>query len=319
MKKEEPRLTPKNRYWYNNLPDRETATGQAIWDELEEADEPKLYGDLNHIDDEYLEISRASSKMRGWMIILSGGCVLPMSLLMLIEMWPPEPANPDGSWMVVQFISWAFAFLVPLASLLSIRLDVSIPRDEPVGFNRHTNKVYLYEYKYNYNPFGRWHAQTRVFDWDTIQAEMTRERGSNGVVYAERYGLDLASSDPDTGEVVDRFTLKKGMTTTMSLAQMWAYVRTYMAHGPDAVPACPLRDQRVSFRRSLFQYVRVLDPSREGRAYRARLRLDEWFFDLLFLSMIWFTLPLGLGHYIAMRCAPKPKWPPELDIESSSV
>ena len=52
---EQSRFTPENPHWYADLPERDAP----------DDDRPAIFGDLNHIDETYLEISKASGKLRG--------------------------------------------------------------------------------------------------------------------------------------------------------------------------------------------------------------------------------------------------------------
>ncbi len=167
------------------------------------------------------------------------------------------------------------------------------------------------------NPFKKWPTTIKVFDWDTLQAELHRQAGFNGKAYIQRFSLWLVSCKPGTNEVVDRFELKGNHPTTAELYNMWAYCRTYMEHGPEGLPTYPPRRQEITFRRSLFEHIRFLDPTEEGREVRARMTVWDWVINLpIFLAGFWLMIPAGIGHYIAMRFAPEVKWPPEIDAES---
>jgi len=61
------RFTPKNPLWYEDLPKRDSGI-----DFNERLDSPLLDEDLNHVDENYLEISRTSSVFRGLGILVGG-------------------------------------------------------------------------------------------------------------------------------------------------------------------------------------------------------------------------------------------------------
>lgn len=197
-------------------------------------------------------------------------------------------------------------------------MEFKRPRDEPVRFNRQTRKVYIYEFEWNWNPFGRWRSITKVFDWQTIEAEITKQVGSTGRVVMTRYGLDLASCKPGTTEVVDRFTLKSGLWTTAELHRIWAYVRTYMNEGVDAVPSYKPRNQTVSLHQSFVYWFAFIDWTEAGREYRAKIGPFWMLIHILILPLMPLFLPMVLGHYIATKFAPEPQWPTDIDIESRS-
>lgn len=178
----------------------------------------------------------------------------------------------------------------------------------------------MYEHVRGMNPFVKWPIKVKEFDWDTLHAEMHRYAGFTGKVYIQRFALYLVSCKPGTNEVMDRFELKGNMPTNAELYNAWAYCRHYMEQGMDGLPTYPSRRQQISFRRSLFEYMRFLDPTEEGREVRARMTVFEWIFNSwITLAGFWVQIPMGIGHYIAMRLAPEAKWPPEVDADSRSA
>jgi hypothetical protein len=42
----------------------------------------------------------------------------------------------------------------------------------------------------------------------------------------------------------------------------------------------------------------------------------DWLLALVMMWFFWIWLPLGLCHYVAMKSAPEPCWPAEVDEES---
>ena len=203
--------------------------------------------------------------------------------------------------------------------IFALRLDLAPPRDEPIRFNRKRGKVYVTIFKHTWNPFAKWGAITKEFDWNTIQAEVTKFAGFNGKTYMVRYALILVSVKPGTNEVVDRFILKSNMMTTMELHATWAYCRLYMARGPEAVPEFPARIQEISFRRSFFHYLYFLDPTEEGRQARKDMPWYEFVLAAILIPGYPIFALMGLGHYIAMRFAPAAIWPDAMDAESKSA
>lgn len=93
-----------------------------------------------------------------------------------------------------------------------------------------------------------------------------------------------------------------------------------MEHGPANLPPQAPRLDDVDLRRSVFFFMPFLDPTAEGAAYRQRMHLIEWLASLAFiLPMFWLLLPLGLMRYIALRLAPRPRWPADVDAQSRSA
>ncbi|RPE80010.1 hypothetical protein EDC50_1841 [Vulcaniibacterium tengchongense] len=306
MAKGESKRVPEHPHWYEDLPERDAPLDRA----------PKMvHGDVNAMDATYLEVSRTSTLMRGIGVLFGvlGIFFFPLMLgFLAYAMWTV------GREMIVPMLAWPFmaALAISIVFLL-LKADLSIPRDRPVRLNRTQRKVYVYEHAYGMNPFKKWPTTVKVFDWDTLQAELHRQAGFNGKAYIQRFSLWLVSCKPGTNEVVDRFELKGNHPTTAELYNMWAYCRTYMEHGPEGLPTYPPRRQEVTFRRSFFEYMRFLDPTEEGRETRRRMSPLAWAFNVpLTLLMFWLFIPWGIGHYIAMRFAPEVKWPPEIDAES---
>jgi hypothetical protein len=58
------------------------------------------------------------------------------------------------------------------------------------------------------------------------------------------------------------------------------------------------------------------DPSTEGSQFRNRMGAVDWLLALVMMWFFWIWLPLGLCHYVAMKCAPEPRWPAEVGEES---
>ena len=102
---------------------------------------------------------------------------------------------------------------VPLG-IFFLRLDLRLPKDRPIRFNRRQGKVYANDYTWSHNPFGRWGGGVKVFDWNTLQAEVTKQTSASGEVVTQRYALDLVACKPGTLEEVDRFRLQQGAMTT---------------------------------------------------------------------------------------------------------
>ncbi|RPE75864.1 DUF6708 domain-containing protein [Vulcaniibacterium tengchongense] len=306
MAKGESKRVPEHPHWYEDLPERDAPLDRA----------PKMvHGDVNAMDAICLEISRASTLMRGLGIafgLVSVAGLIFFVVMICLVLFPLEP-----DLIVPLAISPLLAAMGVWIAFLLLKTDLSIPRDRPVRLNRTQRKVYVYEHAYGMNPFKKWPTTVKVFDWDTLQAELHRQAGFNGKAYIQRFSLWLVSCKPGTNEVVDRFELKGNHPTRAELYDAWAYCRTYMEHGPEGLPVYPPRRQEVTFRRSFFEYLRFLDPTEEGREERAQMTASEWILNsIVALLAFWLLFPMGIGHYIAMRFAPEVKWPPEIDAES---
>ena len=290
--------------WFEDLPARDAPLDR---------DAQALEGDINAMDEVYLDVSRASTLKRGVGIATGIFClvfVLFMHDALAHMIWPLEQT------LVASIIVWAIA--IYLICLL-VRVDLFIPRDRPIRFNRIRNKVYIYEYEYSANPFARWPTTIKVFDWDTLHAEIRRQAGYNGKSHIEQFALWLVSVKPESDEVVDWVELKGNVFSTEALYKLWAYCRQYMLYGPDALPLYRPRQQAIRLRHSLFAYMRFLEPTQEGRELRQSMHWSERIIRfVLIILTFWLVIPLGLCHYIALRLAPEVNWPATIDIESKS-
>ncbi len=305
FEKKQPMLTPKHRFWHEDLPLRESPVEGEV----------RQFEDVSAINSQFLQVSRTDNLMRGLGLFL-----VPLSLLLSV-------ATIGGFLFAFTFDfadSWPLVFFTPPLGVLSVglviasfKLDFQTPRDHPVRFNRKTRKVQALEWGLIWwNPFAKWPITYKEFDWDHVQAEIHKQAGTNGKAYVVRYALELCLCKPGTLEVVDRLTLKGNRMLTVDLGQLWNFVRVYMEQGPEALPKTRLLPQGISFRRSFFEYMRHVDPSADGRAAREELPA------LLFLIYIPFTIILfpllalmGIGHYIALRVAPEPVWPDDTSTD----
>ncbi|PTW88924.1 hypothetical protein DBL07_22950 [Achromobacter mucicolens] len=117
---------------------------------------------------------------------------------------------------------------------LGVRMDVSVPRDLPLRFNRSRQRLYAYNFSDSWwNPFKRWHVAPVTYDWCQVRAERWHKRAftPQGALLVKG-GVVLSIVEPGTNKVIDRFPL-----STMGADEFaWAYVCTYMQQGPAALP-----------------------------------------------------------------------------------
>ncbi|CAB3673832.1 hypothetical protein LMG26690_01213 [Achromobacter animicus] len=183
----------------------------------------------NHLDDIYLEVSRSSALARGILFWL-GILVAVIGLYILI-------APPQFYTFKDPFIVWTGFFCVAACvwmASLSIRVDISPPRDLPLRFNRARQRLYAYNFHYRWwNPFERWHVAPAAYDWCQVRAERWHKRAvtPQGALILKG-GVVLSIVQPGTNKVIDRFPL-----STMGADEFaWAYICTYMQQGPSALP-----------------------------------------------------------------------------------
>ncbi|MND38685.1 hypothetical protein D3C80_293940 [compost metagenome] len=187
----------------------------------------------NNLDKVYLELPRSTVSLRGVAVLLgipgliaSSGALIYLYLLVLDVSWSRD-------WYVAVII-----VLVPLIGMWAIasfvKIDLMLPRDEPIRFNRLRRKIYLYQFRFHYiYLFSRkhWGVKPVAYNWDDVTAEVYR-------VYAPGHGglienVMLSIRNPETNEVIDRVFF------TYDLYQgeaYWAIARLFMQQGPEALP-----------------------------------------------------------------------------------
>lgn len=135
----ESRFHPQNPNWYEDLVLRSSSyedkhfTG-ACFNE-----------DVSVVDESYLEISRESSFMRGSGVLLAVILIFIFSGNVVPAIFRPgfaffKPAPFEAAFGVCILIGGA------IAALKLLYLDVRLPRDIQVRFNRKTQKIYAYDY-----------------------------------------------------------------------------------------------------------------------------------------------------------------------------
>ncbi|MFJ4453092.1 DUF6708 domain-containing protein [Pseudomonas sp. NPDC089392] len=199
----------------------------------------------NSIGRTYFEIARRSIKVRGISVI--GGTlvfvhlateVLPAILNSLARGWHAGIDTTIFGIMIISAAVWAF---FPL-----FRMDLRLPREEPIRFNRARQKVYFYEYRYDrLYPFGSkgWGVKPVVYDWADLTAEVYRvyaPMGGGGLIE----NVMISVCKPGTEEVIDRLFLCDNIEQGK---QYWALARLYMQSGYDALPDSvrPVQGQKV--------------------------------------------------------------------------
>lgn len=301
-----PRIKPAHPRWVQDLVLRDAPpSGKADgWDEL------------NHLDETYLEFSMASDIPRGpmlWCGIISVAAGLFPGYLISLT-WAARGFDiwADGVLIAPSLFMFCLAFFF-------LRFDLRVPKDRPVRFNRRQGKVYANSYTWNHNPFGRWGGGAKVFDWSTLQAEITKQMGASGEVVTQRYALELVACKPGSFEEMDRFRLQHGAQTTRQYEEQWELLRRYMNDGPADLPPQNLRNQTPGFIDCLLFAMPWFAPTEMGRRARERMR---GFLGTLMMVLMSLVFPLwllfGLGNFVVMRLAPEASWPAGMDEASKS-
>ncbi|MFV3292543.1 DUF6708 domain-containing protein [Pseudomonas sp. NY11955] len=187
----------------------------------------------NHVGDVYLEFPRATLILRGVLALLGIPALLFLFGLTLWLYWNVFSYGWTREWMM--YVMLVIGPIVWFGSIFSfVKLDLMLPRDEPIRFNRLRRKIYLYQYRFNYfYLFSRkhWGVKPVAYNWDDVTAEVYR-------VYAPGHGglienVMLSVRNPETNEVIDRVLFTSSLYRGEAY---WAIARLFMQQGPEALP-----------------------------------------------------------------------------------
>ncbi len=182
-----------------------------------------------NFDQIYLELPCIASPMRGYFSVIGSLLVLISLTLIIITTYASLTAlKADYETIILVFLLCAFE---AYAIIPYIRIDLGMPRNEPIRFNRKRQKVYFYKYQFDrLHPFGRkgWGVKPVAYDWKDLTAEAYRlyaPMGYGGLV--EKVMLSVCRSGSD--EIIDRLrfadSIEKG-------EHYWNTARTFMQYGP---------------------------------------------------------------------------------------
>ena len=225
--KQQPRALPcQAPHWKYDLPGpNEQATEQHYSEHLNPAP--------NIIDTKYLELARSTFMIRGvgfFVGIVAIIAILIMLVFLAFMAFTPGMGTDATALLIALCVVIAACwFFIPI-----IRLDIELPRDEPIRFNRLRRKVYFYQFKYDRIFFlskKKWGVKPEVHAWDDLKAEACR-------VYAPGHGglienIVIAAHKPGTNEVIARYFFAHDIHNG---EHYWAIARLFMQQGPDAMP-----------------------------------------------------------------------------------
>ncbi|MDH0094933.1 hypothetical protein N7373_26085 [Achromobacter mucicolens] len=186
----------------------------------------------NHLNDIYLEVPRISARARGiyfWMGIVM--VIIVVSLLLLLADTSSFNLFEDFFVVVSDIL---FLIICGCLAAVYVRMDISVPRDLPLRFNRARQRLYAYNFSDSWwNPFRSWRAVPVAYDWSQVRAERWHKRAftPQGVPIFQ-WGVELSIVEPGTNKVIDRFPLSAMGADEFA----WAYICTYMQQGPSALP-----------------------------------------------------------------------------------
>ncbi|MCA8200957.1 hypothetical protein LGM71_07855 [Burkholderia sp. AU33545] len=188
-----PELNPPVRGWLVDLPGPNDVPH----------DEPSLGGQApNYLSDVYLELPRSFVDARGLMVCMN--FIYVPFLVFCFRYLFEDFENVESVMLgVVSLIISMWIVLV------TVRSDVSPPRDLPLRFNRLRRKMYAYEIDAVWwNPFIRWPVRAIAYNWDDVRAEAWQQQGAINGGHVMKWGVVLSVVKPGTNEVIDRFQLR---------------------------------------------------------------------------------------------------------------
>lgn len=301
------KLQPQSPYWYEDLPGR-TVPLKAN----DKNDQPDLALDLNYVDEDVFELSRATSIQRGFGLMFGVGVSIGFVAMLPFIGEIYREGHPEQSPVIASVLALMLLALVILLLHL-IKRGVRTPRDLPILFDRKNRKIFAFEYLPKANPFAKWKTAVKELDWSRVEAEVGKIAGYNGKTYSVRYGLILAQCEANTTKVQDRVIVKSQVATPLVLHQMWAYIRCFMSEGPKNLRAVRPFPREVSLRRCLLEFYPLFDRTEEGARLRANMHVVELvLLTAVGLPLFWLFLPAGVFEYIGQRLAPAPRWPAEV-------
>ncbi|MGA5656661.1 DUF6708 domain-containing protein [Rahnella contaminans] len=230
----EPVLTPPLKNWEEDLPEnntKQTVTGKLLR--------------VTEINDTWMEIPRYENIMWGgaWLGIISSIAPAVLVIWLCIDSYP---TGLDFETLLTLFL---FLFFLFSMSLLSLRMALFVPRDQPIRFNRKRQKIYIFDYhRKAWNPWVKWPSTVKVFDWADVHGEISRESDR----YAQGFRLYGSVCQPGTHNVIDRFVLNWAIFYIEPQRQLWSHCCQYMQHQPVIMdPIEPGRPDNWKTRKSM--------------------------------------------------------------------
>lgn len=185
----------------------------------------------NKTDDVYLELSTTTLRGRGVITWVGLFCVLvsllPLSAIFLFSRF----YFPVGDLLLCLTATLGGIW----GGTVMIRTDISMPRDEPIRFNRARRKVYAYHFIRDWKrPFSRsaWGVRIASYDWDDLHAEACETYGPMGTGgFSQSVMLSVRKSG--TRDVIKRFVFSHNIYQG---EEYWAIAQLFMQQGPQALP-----------------------------------------------------------------------------------
>ena len=188
---------------------------------------------INHIDDYYLEIPSPSMTARGlltWIGLM--GIAAFGSFL-----WIIASIALKSNEVPFYFITMSLIFISALVwfSIHIFRLDLFLPRDEPIRFNRARQKVYIYHFRYSWlHPLSKtkWGVEISVHNWDELWLEACTAYGSleyGGSIQRVQISAQKNRTRDKRNSRIFSHSIRTG-------EEYWATIRLFMQQGQQALP-----------------------------------------------------------------------------------
>jgi hypothetical protein len=230
----EPVLTPRLKNWEEDLPEnntKQTVPGKLIR--------------VTEINDTWMEIPRYENIMwaGAWLSVIT--TIIPAVILI----WFNIKVYQLKLDLYIVSMSVLFLFFLFSMILLSLRMALFVPRGQPIRFNRKRQKIYIFDYhRTAWNPWVKWPATVKVFDWADVHGEISRESDR----YAQGFRLYGSVCQPGTHNVIDRFVLNWAIFYIEPQRQLWSHCCQYMQHQPVIMdPIEPGRPDNWKTRKSM--------------------------------------------------------------------
>lgn len=314
------RFVPQIDGWLGDLPERNTPPTA----------EPTMQDRINFIDENCLELYRPMATIRGIMLVMAlvGFYLGLLSLDTVFDSgFGCEYIHFDDfvekkcDYSAVVFVMYSILVFVLVAYV--IRIEMAMPLDAPIRFNRRTRKVYIYTPSFSlkiHKIFRKTGCIVRQWDWDTVNAEVMRRVVATSIALRAQSYLVLNTCKPGTNEVIDRDTLVGPFGTMESFERNWAFICNYMEKGLDSVPKSYIRPERALWVEKAFMVFRLYSTSESAKLLSGTDKTPMWMyiFSPLIIALGFLYIPIGTLDYIGHLVARPPRWPEDIDAESRS-
>ena len=188
---------------------------------------------INQVDSHYLEIPSPSLVARGLLIwvALLGFPVVGVALWFLATLL----VSPTAASLSDLAILLGTGIGVTWFSIYTIRLDLLLPRDEPIRFNRSRQKVYIYHFRYSWlRPLSKseWRVEVSVHNWEELWLEACKAYGSieyGGLIQRVQLSVQQNRMSEKHYSRIFSHSIQTG-------EEYWAMIRLFMQQGLHALP-----------------------------------------------------------------------------------